>query len=115
MHFCKILFRFFAVEDSWLSKIYLSNCTPEESGRCAVVITARPLGIPFSEKNLGSYFLNCTLTDLCMLQMIPAIGNWNYISVQSLKRDMEFTLVIETEGIYNRYLYSVKQIFNLFL
>lgn len=74
-------------------------------GRCAAVITARPLAIPFSSGE-SEYFINCTISDICSLEMIPAIDNWNYVSIQSLDIDLEFSLIIKTAG---QFVISMKQ------
>ncbi|KAG8178508.1 hypothetical protein JTE90_005403 [Oedothorax gibbosus] len=88
------LYRFFALKNSWTSRIQLTNCSYE--GKCPVIIRARQLGLP-SSNSAESVFANCSNTEECFLNLIPAADNWNYVSVESLLPEpLQYTLKINT-------------------
>ncbi|GFY80087.1 transmembrane protein 8B [Trichonephila inaurata madagascariensis] len=90
------LYRFFALKNSWSSKIYLSNCSSQD--KCPVTIRARQLGLP-SANDTNSISVNCSISDDCSLTVVPAANNWNYFSIENYMSEvLYFTLHIQTEN-----------------
>ncbi|XP_042898930.1 transmembrane protein 8B [Parasteatoda tepidariorum] len=91
-------YRFFAPKISWFSKISITNCSLVE--KCPVIIRARQLGLPSTSEDVKT--VNCNESDLCMLKFVPAVSDWNYISIENLNTDsVELTFVLETEDCRN--------------